>query len=136
VAGLLLLPLSGVTAHADRLAVHEKSAAERQGDQETVPGLEEFFFEQEKVTGMMGAPERRAAVMTPGCATLPGPRGPSGVNAASHPERILRTISFSPVAPPRVVLPRAVWKPKRFMVRLMNSPSRCSLIRTAILRPG
>lgn len=85
---------------------------------------------------MMGAPDRRAAVMTPGCTTWRGPRGPSGVKAASNPDRIRRTISRSPADPPRVLLPRAVEKPKRAMVRLMNSPSRCSLMRMAIRRPG
>jgi hypothetical protein len=85
---------------------------------------------------MTGHPERRAAAMTPGWTTPRGPLGPSGVKATSNPERIFRRISRRPAAPPRVVLPLAVANPKRFMVRLMISPSRCSLMRIAIRRPG
>ena len=77
----------------------------------------------------MGTPLRRAAAITPGCTVSRGPRGPSGVMAASLPCFKAFKISRKPMAPFRVELPRAVVNPNLSMVRLMYSPSRCSLMR-------
>lgn len=65
-AGELLLLGAAVRRDEDRLTVHEDSSSERQGDQKPIPGRQEFFFEQEKETGMMGAPLILAAAITPG----------------------------------------------------------------------
>ena len=122
--GRLLLARIGVATQGQRVTVKEESATKRQGDEKTIPGRQEFFFELEKTTGTMGAPESREAAMTPAWTRARGPRGPSGVSAASYPARILRTISRNPEAPRRELEPRAVEKPNRSMVRLMYSPSR------------
>ena len=94
-----------------------------------IPAPEEFFFEAAKVTGIIGKPVSFANSTVPNCAMHRGPRGPSGVTARSVPDRPSRTNSLRALTPPRVVDPRTDWSPNRRMIRWINSPSRCSLIK-------
>ena len=60
-----------------------------------------------------------------------GPRGPSTIMPALHPEAFTSSImARNASAPPRLLDPRALRRPKRAIVCAMRSPSRLALTMT------
>ena len=107
---------AGVSADVERTTADEHPSREGIRHHEGVPARKGFFFDAEKVTGIMGSPVAFASCTAPIWALRAGPLGPSGVMARSFP---LRADSRSPLTPsihPRVVEPRTEAIPKRFTV--------------------
>jgi hypothetical protein len=112
-----------VAGNGDRVTVQEKSARERTGDDQLIPGMQQLFFFAVMTSGTMGSPVARAAHTTPSLAIRGGPFGPSGVKTIVFPARDSRINSRRAALPPRVLDPRAESTPYRRSTPAMISPS-------------
>jgi len=108
---------------------------ERHGTTKRSQDLNSFALVAASATGWIGSPVAAAARMTPGCTSLSGPRGPSGVKAMSQPSAALRSRVLIPTIPPRLLEPRLESMPSRATVRAISSPSLLWLTSTEIRRP-
>ena len=67
----------------DGFSIGDGHSRERKRDHELIPGAQRFFLRAATPIGTMGNPDSLAVWITPSCATLAGPLGPSGVKATS-----------------------------------------------------